>query len=253
MNFKILIIGEICQDVFIYGDVNRISPEAPIPILEPRFSNTTDGMAGNVQNNLIKLGVDTKLITNDEIIKKIRYVDESYNYILLRVDEQVEIKKINLENLLNENFDGIVISDYNKGFLTEEDIQFISKKYEIPVFLDTKKKLGDWARGVTFLKINHQEYLNNQQFFKNNPDVLNKTIITRGKYGCEFQGNVYPTKEVEVKDVVGAGDTFLAGLVFKYIQTKNIETSILFANKCSTNVVQKRGVAVVNLSEIKDD
>ena len=54
---KVLIIGEVCEDVFIYGDVNRLSPEAPIPIIEPKLQTINKGLAGNVQSNLSALGV----------------------------------------------------------------------------------------------------------------------------------------------------------------------------------------------------
>ena len=60
-----------------------------------------------------------------------------------------------------------------------------------------------------------------------------------------YQGTSYPTKEVPVKDVSGAGDTFLAGLVFEYVKSYNIKKAIHFAQKCTTIVVQKTGVATI--------
>ena len=74
---------------------------------------------------------------------------------------------------------------------------------------------------------------------------MSKLIITRGPYGCEYQTKIYPVSSVEVKDTSGAGDTFLSGLVRKYIETKDIGQSIKFANKCATKVVQKRGVSII--------
>ena len=56
---------------------------------------------------------------------------------------------------------------------------------------------------------------------------------------------IYPTKEVSVKDLSGAGDTFLAGLVFEYVRSKDIESAIKFAQECTTIVVQKSGVSTV--------
>ena len=61
----------------------------------------------------------------------------------------------------------------------------------------------------------------------------------------EHLGEKYPVKEAQVKDLSGAGDTFLAGLVKKYIETKDISKSIRFANQCATVVVQKRGVSTL--------
>ena len=69
-------------------------------------------------------------------------------------------------------------------------------------------------------------------------DVLNSNSNNYGK--------VYDVKDVEIKDLSGAGDTFLAGLVCKYLRTNNIEESINFANECATDVVQKQGVTVIS-------
>jgi D-beta-D-heptose 7-phosphate kinase/D-beta-D-heptose 1-phosphate adenosyltransferase len=188
--------------------------------------------------------MNPKIITNSEIIKKIRYVDESYNYILLRIDENDEVKK--LENLPDvTKFDIVVFVDYNKGLLSKDDIEKLSKVSKLS-FIDTKKKLGEWCRNIDFIKINYSEYLESKKFIDNNDWIKEKTIITRGPYGCDYNGVNYPTKDVGVKDVAGAGDSFLSGLIFKYIQTNSIENSIQFANRCSTQVVQQKGVSVIN-------
>lgn len=248
MTYKVLVIGETCDDIFIYGEVSRLNPEAPVPIIKPTYQTTNKGMAENVANNLESLGVGVDLICNQETIKKIRYVDDSYNYILLRIDEEEPINKIDLYKLPEEEYDAVVIGDYNKGFLQPSDIQYICKKYTCPIFLDTKKELGNWVYCLDYIKINNSEYQRNKEII--DTKLISKTIITRGSKGCNFNGQNFPTKEVEVKDVVGAGDTFLAGLVFKYIETNSIEQSIEFANLCSTQVVQKRGVGLVDKNEL---
>ena len=74
---------------------------------------------------------------------------------------------------------------------------------------------------------------------------MNKTIITRGRKGCLYRGDVYTVENVPVKDISGAGDTFLSGLVVEYVNSKNIIKSIEFAQKCTTKVVQKHGVSTV--------
>ena len=66
-----------------------------------------------------------------------------------------------------------------------------------------------------------------------------------GGLGCEFGGKRYPTKKVEVKDLSGAGDTFMAGLVVKFIDTGDIVKSIKYANECASKVVSQKGVAVL--------
>lgn len=250
-DMKILVIGETCEDIFIYGEVNRLSPEAPAPIIKPIRKTSNRGMAENVKLNIEALGLNTNLITNKEDVKKIRYVDESYNYILLRIDENDSVSNIDLSNLPNLNeFDLIVIADYDKGFLKKSDIKYIAENCNCKTFLDTKKKLGEWCKPISYLKINYSEYKRSKKYIESNSWLKDKTIITRGPNGCDFGGKNYPTKEVSVKDVAGAGDSFLAGLIFKYIHTYNIEESIEFANKCSTQVVQQRGVSIINKNKL---
>lgn len=245
---KILVIGETCDDVFIYGKVNRLNPEAPVPIISPLYEKTNKGMAENVSNNINSLGIDTVLICNQDNIQKVRYVDDSYNYILLRVDTTDTVNRIDINALPNDEFLAVVIGDYNKGFLESSDIQYISEKYDCPIFLDTKKILGDWVLNIHYIKINNAEYEKNKDYI--DKKLESKTIVTRGKEGCNFNNKNYPTEAVEVKDVVGAGDTFLAGLVFKYIETNSIDESIRFANLCSTQIVQQRGVGVVDKTKL---
>jgi sugar/nucleoside kinase (ribokinase family) len=149
-----------------------------------------------------------------------------------------------LKYVVNNKFDAIIISDYCKGFLLEEDIQYICDNCD-NVFIDTKKQLGDWIKNANFVKINHLEHQKNFYIIPNYPELEDKLIVTQGKNGCIYKGKVYPTKEVPVKDVSGAGDTFLAGLVFDYVKSNDIESAITFAQECTTKVVQKHGVSTI--------
>jgi len=242
---NILVIGDSCSDIFRYGKVNRIAPEAPVPIIIPEKETVNPGMAGNVVANLKALGANVDLITNKEEIRKIRYVCSKYNHLLLRVDENDTCTPIRDIEIEMGKYDAIIISDYCKGFLDERMIEAISNTDECPVFLDTKKVLGDWCRNIDYIKINYQEYLNNKEILNMIPNLKNKTITTRGKYGCDFKGKNYPTIDVPVKDVSGAGDTFLSGLVVEYVRSKDINLAIQFAQECTTVVIQKSGVSTI--------
>jgi D-beta-D-heptose 7-phosphate kinase/D-beta-D-heptose 1-phosphate adenosyltransferase len=244
---KILVIGDVCNDIFRYGEINRLAPEAPVPIIKPLYETHSLGMAGNVVKNIEALGYKVDFITNTTSINKIRYVCSETNHLLLRVDENDTCDRVTqdiLNKIIWKNYDAVIISDYCKGFLIEEDIEFICKKHKM-VFLDTKKTLGSYVNDVKFIKINYHEYLNNQKILNENSFLLNKTIITRGRYGCEYQNKLIPTKEVPVKDVSGAGDTFLSCLVVEYIKSKNIFKAIDFAQECTTIVIQKPGVSTI--------
>jgi bifunctional ADP-heptose synthase (sugar kinase/adenylyltransferase) len=244
---KILVIGDSCTDIFRYGKVERLAPEAPVPIIVPEREESNHGMAGNVVRNINALGHETEFVTNAIEIRKIRYVCSKYNHLLLRVDENDNCENISyygINGLDWKSFDAVVISDYCKGFLNEADIQHISKQHPL-TFLDTKKVLGSWAHDITFIKINYHEYERNISVLDTDEILKNKTIVTRGKYGCDYNGKNYPTIEVPVKDVSGAGDTFLAGLVVEYARSKNIDLAINFAQECTTIVVQKVGVSTI--------
>lgn len=245
---KILVIGEVCIDKFVYGKCTRLSPEGPAPVFIESHTKSNVGMAGNVKANLLALGNDVDIVNNtsSNIIKK-RYVDETFNQLLLRVDDGDSVDRIKLEesNINYWEYDMIVISDYNKGFLSEEDIAKIAFNHPNTI-CDTKKKLGDWCTDLKFIKLNRVEYENNKSFIDNNEWILKKLIITLDKDGCMYLGNTYPTEQVEIMDISGAGDTFVAGFTTKYLETKDVSESIIFGNQCSTQVVQRRGVSVVS-------
>ena len=248
---KVLVIGDSCLDEYIYCTTNRFCPDAPVPILKPESFVSTVGMAGNVADNLKALDVEVKLISNANKIKKTRYVDSRTNHMFFRIDEGEDdifpIAKKSLEEIVWEDYNAIIISDYCKGFIDEATISYIAEQHPV-TFLDTKKPIDNYAKDITFIKINDVEYRYSADFL--NKDYLDRLIITRGPNGAEYEGKIYPVKKVDVRDTSGAGDTFLAGLVSNYLENYNIVEAIKFANKCSTQVVQKKGTAKINKNEI---
>ena len=242
---KVLVIGDSCKDIFVYGDIHRVCPEAPVPVFNPTHQTENDGMAKNVVRNLEALGCDVEFISNDNSIKKIRYVDNRSNQMVLKVDENDTCREINSKEIdyiekHHSEFDAVIISDYCKGFLDEMKINWIAYKCD-NVFLDTKKEIGDWIDNIDFIKINELEYKKN---YRGNPND-DKLIVTLGSKGCRYKDEVFPVEEVSVKDVSGAGDTFMSGLVLEYIKTNDIRKSIKFAQQCTTKVVQKPGVVTI--------
>jgi len=160
----------------------------------------------------------------------------------MRVDSVVNIDRIK-ENNIKGDYDSIIISDYDKGFLTTEDIEYICTNHS-QVFLDTKKILDNWANAARFIKINNHEYERSKDYFQNT-NVQDRVIQTMGSNGCYFNGKQYPVEQVEVMDLSGAGDTFMAALAVKYTETEDIDSSITYANSCAARVVKKRGTTVV--------
>jgi len=241
MAYNVLVIGERCLDRFTYGDCIRLSPEAPVPVFKPRYETANLGMAANVCANLeaFKGGIEITFITNHEMPTKTRLVDDRSNQMLLRMDENDEIiETAVLNNVVWGNHDCVVVSDYAKGFLSIQDLIHISQSHPL-TFLDTKKPVNEWTKDFTFVKINEEEWINSNEYYAGN------LIVTMGRKGAYYRGTTYPAEKVEVMDVSGAGDTFLAALVYKYLQTECIKSAIHFANECSGNVISKRGVSTI--------
>jgi D-glycero-beta-D-manno-heptose-7-phosphate kinase len=247
---KILIIGELCTDVYVYGDVNRLSPEAPIPVINPIRYVKNSGMAGNVYQNVLSLVKNSEVLhwSQSESITKTRYVHEKSNQMLLRVDEG-ESKSVDPLVFLSPDMlqtiresDLIIISDYNKGYLTEEMIIRISKEAKLSL-LDTKKKLNsNTIENITFVKLNEIESKHNQELVENHPE---KFILTLGSKGAKYKDKIYPSnKPQETIDVSGAGDSFIASFGLMYLKTSDIDQSIEFANDVCSDVVNKRGVSL---------
>lgn len=242
---KILVIGESCQDVFEYGVSDRLCPEAPVPVFNPTKTVKNGGMAMNVYRNLEALGVATEMITNNnwEKITKTRFVDFKTNHMFMRLDNNDEdYGRCDLNLVDFAKYDAVIISDYNKGYISEQDIKEISLSHNL-TFLDTKKILGSWAEDISFIKINDYEF--KRTLHNLTSKLIDKLIVTMGPDGCMYHDSIFPVPKVEIKDSSGAGDTFISALAFKFVQTGKIHESIAFANSCATYVVQKRGVNTV--------
>jgi bifunctional ADP-heptose synthase (sugar kinase/adenylyltransferase) len=245
---KILVIGELAEDIFVYGNVTRICPEAPVPVFNPTHQTTNLGMGGNVVENLKSLSNDLDVVHwyQEQKITKTRFVESKSNQMLLRIDdgENTEVQPFLFfspkKNKTIQESDAIIVSDYDKGFIKKELIQRISELHPM-VILDTKKKLDyETIKNVKFVKLNETEFLNNLKLVHENPE---KFIITLGSKGCRYNNVEYPSpKPKETIDVSGAGDTFISSFTLKYLETKNIEKSLQFANEMASIVVSQRGV-----------
>ena len=241
---KVLVVGELCEDNFIYGDCKRLSPEAPVPVMNPIETIVNDGMSGNVVKNLQSLS--NYLLVNHwyqtERITKTRFVDKKTNHMFLRLDDGEQ--NLTPMNHSTEKFESIrqsdivIVSDYNKGFLDEQWLKYIGKFAKLSI-LDSKRKLNkEIVDSFSFVKLNEKE-------FKMNEDLVEckNIIVTLGAKGAKYKDEIYPSPSPkETIDVSGAGDTFTASFILKYFLTKDISQSIIYANEMSSIVVSKRGV-----------
>lgn len=242
--FKILLIGDSCVDEYVYGICTRLNPEAPVPVLQYTRTEKKPGMAMNVLENLKAFNVDVDFLTNHEEIVKTRYIDEKYNHQILRVDYEGKLNSLNTE-VITDQYNALVISDYNKGFLSNAKLFDIVKKSKCPVFIDSKKRdLNLPFKKDCYVKINDVEYTNLMK-------EVHNLIITRGGKGAEYNGKIYPAEEVSVFDVVGAGDTFLSALVYFYLVCGRIEEAIPYANKAASIAVSHPGTYVLKKKDVK--
>lgn len=263
---KILVIGDGCIDKFQYGVCERICPEAPVPVFKPTTKKQNSGMAVNVYENIKSLGFrfQVDIITNKILPTKTRLVDEVSNQMLVRVDEKDNVENIDSETITNINFEkysAVVISDYNKGFLDENDISFISdsaKKSESIVFLDTKKMITSFlVKNIDFIKINEKEFKENFGITNYNNNLI-VTLGSKGAIYIDLTKSKSETKHIPiedehpVRDLSGAGDTFLASLVVHYLKNNDVLEAIKFANKCASWVVTQKGVIAVDLNKINN-
>jgi D-glycero-beta-D-manno-heptose-7-phosphate kinase len=245
---KVLVIGEICVDKFVYCEAKRLSPEAPVPVLTPVKTIKNQGMAGNTLANVKALAPEyyTMSLGQNEPITKTRYVEEKSNHMFLRVDEgETTITpfkwSMDIDVMIGQS-DIVIVSDYNKGFLSNADLKEIGRKSKLSI-LDSKRRLtNDIVEAFTFVKLNESERLNNPKLQGDN------IITTLGKSGAEYKNVIFESPDPQdTIDVSGAGDTFTSAFIVKYFQLQDENTAIKFANRKASEVVSKRGVVVPDL------
>ena len=238
---NVIVIGDKCTDKYIFGECSRLSPEQPVPVLDQIKIEERPGMAGNTELNLKSFGINTLLLSQRETITKTRFVDTNSGYQLLRLDETPKVSRIaNAEMkmaFMHMNPDAIVISDYDKGYLSDEDLLHICNNINRPVFVDTKKRRL-FQKDNVYWKINRKEYDDLIQDHIPNDSHL---IVTLGSDGASWNGLIFKPEIVKVFDVCGAGDTFLSALVYQFLQTENMQESIIYANKAAAISVTHPG------------
>jgi|Deesub1362B_J571_1020462.scaffolds.fasta_scaffold00002_415 D-beta-D-heptose 7-phosphate kinase/D-beta-D-heptose 1-phosphate adenosyltransferase len=297
---KILVLGDLMLDKYIWGKVSRISPEAPVPVVEVTRESLCLGGAGNVTHNLHTLGaypVLVSLIGQDQegewilnnvpdhrgiiidaqrsTIVKTRII--AHHQQVVRVDfEQkkpisAEIEAKILHFLQKESFEGLLISDYNKGLLTPDlmkKVLSLCQEKGVPIFVDPKVDNFFLFSPVTLITPNHHEAENivhhpcqeDQEIEFAGQEILDRIkarylIIKRGEKGMTvFEKGVkpihIPTRAREVYDVTGAGDTVIAVASLALLAGASIQEAAFIANLAAGIVVGKIGTAVVTSQEI---
>jgi D-beta-D-heptose 7-phosphate kinase/D-beta-D-heptose 1-phosphate adenosyltransferase len=201
-------------------------------------------MAANVKDNLEALGIEVDFLTGGIRSIKKRFIDERSKQHIIRVDEDKPNPPFNAwrDSLAYNQYDAVIISDYDKGFITYDNVSAVRLQFKGPIFIDSKKRDLAQFEGC-FVKVNELE---RSLAISSCTDM----ITTLGGQGAEYQGKQYPAPKVEVVDVCGAGDTFLAALAYKFLETTDIDQAIQFAIRAGSITVEHSGNYAPKLTEI---
>ena len=280
---KILVVGDIMLDKYIVGDVSRISPEAPVPIVKITDQYSTLGGCGNVVRNIAALGAQVYCaasITNDpegKIIEdhlfdigatsaliwcskittvKERIIADQRKVQMLRVDREI-VYPIDHEPLIEEiktilkyvTFDMMVISDYGKGMITWELMEYL-RSTGIPMIIDPKPDSDSLYGSPLMITPNKDEWSLMEVTDACKPEFV---LVTEGKDGMTLydyrQGRGVTKIEgepVEIYNVSGAGDTVVAVMAICLSMDIYPDKAARVANSCAAYVVTQSGTSIIS-------
>jgi D-beta-D-heptose 7-phosphate kinase/D-beta-D-heptose 1-phosphate adenosyltransferase len=303
---QVLVVGDVMLDRFIYGSVERISPEAPVPVV--RIERTVDmpGGASNVARNLSSLGARVILVgvagcdaAGGDLLQqleqipsiesrilsdatrpttlKIRYVVDRQQLMRADTESRQEVSDLVAKKILNEcqaalpQVDGVILSDYAKGVLSEAVVSSViaaARAAGKPVLVDPKGSNFRKYTGATLLTPNKQELrvargqdcgsdeqvVAGARYFME-AGICESLVVTRGDEGMsvvETGGGVTHIRTVarEVRDVSGAGDTAVATLSLGLAAGGSLADAARLANVAAGIAVGKPGTAVVTTGEL---
>ncbi|MEM7070768.1 MAG: D-glycero-beta-D-manno-heptose-7-phosphate kinase [Pseudomonadota bacterium] len=300
----VLCIGDLMLDVFVEGKVSRISPEAPIPVLNYQNELRMPGGAGNVARNIISLGGTCVLVAlhgddkNAEHLKtllkkdgviykgildgvnptttKTRFVANGQQLLRFDYDANqdvaLHIQEMVIETIqkIDMDFDSVVVSDYGKGLLNQNLLNFIFKfcaDKNIPVIVDPKGDDFSKYKGADYITPNRQELFNatrlpvdNEEQIENacrylvEQHQIKSVLATRSEQGMSLYKNKkiqhFLSKTHDVYDVAGAGDTVVATFAMALSSGMNAINSAYLANYAGGIVVEKKGTASIKIDEL---
>jgi len=303
---RLAVVGDSMVDRFLWGRVDRISPEAPVPVVRLERETVKLGGAANVAANIRALGAEVVLFAlcgRDEAAGHLRGLlaergigDQglveaadrpttiktriiAHNQQVVRADREDDSPAgAPLVAALMERFtgggafDGVVISDYGKGLLTDEALAALiarGRELGVPVVVDPKN--GDYSqyRGATSLTPNQKEAAqacalvigSDESLRRAGRTLLERTgaeavLITRGEHGMAlFQQDGaehhLPTEATTVYDVTGAGDTVIAAYTTALAAGASFADAAFLSNHAAGIAVRELGTAAVTAGQLR--
>jgi rfaE bifunctional protein kinase chain/domain len=283
---RILVVGDIMLDRYWFGEVSRISPEAPVPIVRVERREERLGGAANVARNAAMLGAQVGLlgvVGRDEAADTIALQLAESTIIKLRViGRQQQLLRIDFEeaptdivlrdkltqyNALLPQYDVIVLSDYAKGSLVNV-ADMIASAVRLGKRTLVDPKGDDFSRyaGASLLTPNKSEFRRVVGSWRDENELTAKAqqlrqslrlealLLTRSEEGMTLytDAEVFHTPAMtrEVYDVSGAGDTVIATMAAMLGAGKTLPEAVLLANKAGGIVVGKLGTATVTSEEL---
>lgn len=248
---KVAVFGDAMLDVYYTGTADRLSAEAPIPVVKIDKPITAPGGAGNVIANLKALGVEVVDCTSYGPVKNRLMVGD---HQIARWDQHDYCES--WEGAMPQDVDAIVIADYNKGGVPRN----VQWPRDIPLFVDTKispRLYPGWA----IMFPNQVEYSQYEEEYNTNE----WTVLKQGERGLVLLhqgGTIYTQSTLAkfVRSVNGAGDSILAAFVFNYLsylggpeapENDKMKWACQFANAAAACVVEKLYTSTITLEEIQ--
>ena len=251
---KVLVIGDVIIDKYVYGTSSRISPEAPVPVITYIEEKETRGGAGLVYENLKSLGVDVDLFeTQGKVSVKTRIICDGHYVTRIDDDAQANGTEV-LKQVQETNFsqyDYVVLSDYNKGVLDEaKDIIKHINTFECKIIVDPKENAW-FYENAWLVKPNYSEF-HDLGFGEWQGNII--TTNAGEEIIAQIDGKNYEIEvdAVEVADVTGAGDCFLAGFVYALTKDYSYKRCLEIATKGSTESVKHVGTYILNKEDLEN-
>jgi bifunctional ADP-heptose synthase (sugar kinase/adenylyltransferase) len=277
---RVLVLGDLMVDHFIWGKVSRISPEAPVPVVEVDADHLLLGGSANVSHNIHAMGgrvYVSGVVGSDRMGKKLisefrkRQIDT--RGVFVEANRPTTLKTRIVAHGQQE-LGAIVISDYGKGVITKallDGIRDLVRDRKIIVCIDPKKSDFSLYEGCDIITPNHHEAgravgvdrVSRENLVEVGTTLLSRyhyqaLLITRGEEGMalfeksdRINHTLLPTQAREVFDVTGAGDTAIGVFALCMASGATFKEAAFLANHAAGIVVGKVGTSTVSQAELK--